>query len=200
MKERYGVRTMSQIPEVAQANAVLYRANLEENQEKRRTTMMERYGVEHNLQSRTLLEKQQKSGFKMKKFTLKGKVFRVRGYEDVAIRYIHDVLKVPVRLICTTAKEGVPSIWYNDGANVYHPDIYARVKGKWYIIEVKSDYTAGLKPRSSLFTVLHKKMVATANAGYNPKLFVVTPTGDVTVVHKPHLRTKSEIRGLVYNK
>ncbi len=200
MMQRYGVTTISQIPEVARANAIKFRENSEAHQAKRSATMIERYGVAHNLQSRALLEKQQRSAFKMKSFTLDGKTFHVRGYEDTAIRYLHEKLRVEVRHIKVTAKEGVPSIRYENGLRVYHPDIYAKVKGKWYIIEVKSDYTAGLKPRSSLFTVLRKKMVATADAGYRPKLLVVTPKGDITVVHKPHLCSKAEVKYLVYDK
>ncbi len=197
MIARYGVKTISQLPEVAKSNARKWKRRAKQAQAARKSTMLARYGKEHNLQVRSLHEKQQVSGFKIKEFTLSGKTFYLRGYEDHAVKYLHEHLGVPVKHILTTAAEGVPSIDY-DG-HVYHPDIYAKVKGRWVLIEVKSYYTAGLKPRSSLFAVMQTKFKATVAAGYEIKLMVISAKGGITVVHNPHLKTKSQIKALMDN-
>lgn len=203
MTERYGVQYAAQNPEIHAAqqkscrrnygvNCIFsdsdfikrgikrYKKNAKLYIGRRVKTMLERYGVAHASQSRDMHERQQRSGFKQRKFTIKGKDFATRGYEDIAINYLATVLKIPVTDIKTTAAEGVPSIPWKDASgksHVYHPDIYVKLDNRWYLVEVKSQYTAGiLKDSHKLFDTLRTKVRSSVSSGYRMKVFIVNPS------------------------
>lgn len=166
---------------------------------KRNATMLERYGVEHNMQSRALFEKQKLSGFKIKKFKLKGKTFKVRGYEDIAIRYLHKKYNVAVSDIKTTSAEGMPTIRYLDSdgkKHMYHPDIYARIKNKWWLIEVKSTYTCGITAhkKNGMFGTLRRKIKACVDSGYRTRVLIITKEHKVHVVANIYEKKRSQVR------
>ena len=207
MIEKYGVEYTGQSKQLSRKTrrTVRERYGVEHTfssdvvRQKSKQTMLDRYGVEHSLQHRPSLEKQQKSGFQIRKFTIKGKKFEVRGYEPQAIKFLVNQLKVNPKDILTTSAEGVPSIPWTDSAGVrhlYHPDIYAKVKGKWWIIEVKSEYTAGLcAARPYDFYRTRSKAQACISANFRFKLLVVNDTVNV-INDLPSKSRKQLIRAL----
>jgi hypothetical protein len=174
----------------------------EDVKQKAKNTKLERYGVEHMMQSREHMENQQKSGFKRKTFVLDGKTFSVQGFEPYVIKYLANTLGVSVRNIKTTAAENVPRIPWVDTRgipHIYHPDIYAKVNGKWWVIEVKSTYTAGIDtPKSGAFSIMKRKIKATISAGYNTKLVVVGPKKSIYVISKVEDMTRKDLKVKVY--
>lgn len=144
---------------------------------------IQKYGVDNPMKNRDVFEAQQKSGFKIREGYIGGKLFRVRGFELDAIRWLVEVANVPASSIHTTAAEGVPSIPYYDKElrrdRVYHPDILVVVNGRQYIFEVKSTYTCGLHKRKSGHTSGNFQRIkatarATIDAGYPFKLLIVS--------------------------
>lgn len=161
-----------------------------------RATTLERFGVEHILQDRARFERQQIVGFSIKEFRLAGKKFRLRGYEPEAVRWLYRKLGVPLNKILTTAADGLPSISYTHKSknHVYHPDIMAKVKNRWTLIEVKSSYTAGLRQdKNGMFSLLKRKAQACVDAGYRFKLAVVSVQGDVYLLENIHEKSRREV-------
>ncbi len=178
-----------------------YRSMTKDMQRKRSSTMMERYGVEHNLQDREMHEKQQKSAFRIKSMTIQGIKFKYQGYEGHVIKYLVKILNVNPKHI----KVGVdvPSIhWFDTKGkrHIYHPDIYAKVKGKWWVIEVKSAYTAGLDtPKSGMFSILKRKAQATIEMGYRFKLIICKSRSiSIHVINKVEEKSRKEVKLQVY--
>ena len=164
-------------------------------QAKSRQTMLLRYGVEHSMQHREFFEKQQRSGFKIRKVKVDGKVFLLRGYEPEALKFIV-TLGCKGSDIYSTVKEGVPSIQYEiAGINhIYHPDFYAKIKNKWYVIEVKSTYTSGLRSdKNGMFSRLKIKANATIENGYRFALIVVGVDGQCKVIRKVQEKKRSQV-------
>lgn len=169
--------------------------NSEEAKAKGKATLMKKFGVEFIMQNREVFERQQHSGFRIREFELEGKIFRVRGYEEHAIRYLYRQGCRP-KDIRTTHAEGVPSVRYShDGKqHVYHPDIKANIKGKWWVIEVKSTHTLGLK-HPETFARVKRKAKACVEAGFNFRLLLVSRTKRhrVVSVKKVHEKTRKEV-------
>jgi hypothetical protein len=181
LQERYGVTTPYKSPEV---------------QKKIRATMKARYGVEHTMQNRDLHERQQKSGFKIRTVRIKGKTFRVRGYEPEAIRWLVKHGCDP-KLILTTAAEGVPSVPYIDAdgtPRVYHPDFKVKLKNRWGLIEVKSTFTSGLvNDKRGTFSRVKAKAQACVVAGYRFKLLLVLTDGRCCVIKDIQDKTRKQV-------
>jgi hypothetical protein len=166
-----------------------------EVQAKSKKTMLERYGVEFNMQHREFFEQQQKSGFKVRKVRLSGKLFKVRGYESEALKFMVNS-GCKVANIKHTAAEGVPSIQYRvgDKCHVYHPDFYVKKDGNWYIVEVKSSYTAGLRSdKNGLFNRLKQKAKATVDNGYRFILIVVGKNKQCSIVKNLHTKKRRQV-------
>ena len=72
--------------------------------------------------------------------------------------------------------------------------VYAKVKGKWYILEVKSIYTSGLSrsSKSGWFSTLKKKIRATEEAGFRTKVLIVH-NSNVHVVSDILNKTRSQV-------
>lgn len=187
MLERYGVDNPGKLDKFKKA---------------RNKTMLERYGVEHNMQSRELFEKQKLSGFKQFLVKIGKKEFKVRGYEDIALDYLYSKLKIPTKFIINNYEQGMPSIpWIKDGKlRYYHPDIYAKIKNRWWLIEVKSTYTAGLITKSTMFYNLKRKVKASVDAGFRIKVFIISLSDKnknrykVFSIDDFHMKTKKEIK------
>jgi len=180
--ERYGVASPMSDPSV---------------QAKYKETCRKKYGVEHPFQDREVFEKQQKSGFSLKKITIAGKKYQLRGYESDAVIYLHKNLRVKPEHILTTSKDGLPTIRWTDKkgkGHVYHPDLKVKVKGKWFLVEVKSDYTLGLRSDGSktMFYVARRKAQACIDAGYRFKLLLVQK-GKVSVVSDFHETKRKDL-------
>ncbi len=185
--ERYGTKYPSQSSEV---------------QEKIRQTTFERFGVEHVMQDREMFEQQQLSGFKAQEFEIDGKTFKLRGAEHHAVHWLVNQ-GVKAKYILTTKAEGLPTIWYEDREGqerAYHPDAYVKIKGKWYIVEVKSTFTLGLLRsggRSGKFSVVKRKAKACVAAGFRFKLLIVAQTRKtyyVAEVKDMETKSRSEVK------
>lgn len=174
---------------------------------KAKATMLQKYGAEHNQQVPHLFEQQQRSGFKIRTIKVNGKRFRVRGGEGHAIKYLVHELGCSIDEIYTTAVQGKPSIPWYDNKNkyhIYHPDIYAKVKGRWFIIEVKSTYTAGITTKSGAeFYRLRMKAKGVEEAGYNFRTLLVHYGRSLPLDYRPlvikdiHQKTRKQVRSEV---
>lgn len=188
--ERYGVEAPLKCPELL---------------EKARATWTRHYGVDHPMKNREYFESQQKKGFSIRKIRIKGKIFRVRGFEGYAIKYLVKLGFEPDNIL-TTAKEGVPSIPYYDRKSktnrVYHPDMLVRREDREYIVEVKSSYTAGIMKgkkghHAGEFYRVRAKARACVDAGWKFKLLIATKNKqnkDVVVISNLHEKTLRQVR------
>lgn len=175
-------------------------------QSTREKTFMKRYGVTSPLQVPEFLQKQQRSARARKSLRIGGHAFRVQGSEDVVIRYLVDHKNVDPSLIKVTAKEGVPTLWYQTtkGGQIkrraYFPDLVIEDGEAAKIIEVKSEYTlvSGIERN-------YIKFKAAEEAGHDLWLAVVTRKGRSTEavdwIHRPGQYSKKgffrEVRKLL---
>jgi hypothetical protein len=145
--EKYGVVKASQLKEVqdkmkktcVEKYGTEWAAQAEEVKDKMKTTFLERYGVEYPLQVKEIHERQQKSGYTFKDYTLpSGKIIRVQGYEPLALDILLETITEEELL---TGYKNVPIIWYemNGNKHRYFTDIFIPSQNK--CIEVKSDFT-----------------------------------------------------------
>lgn len=189
MLKRYGVAYGGQSEDFRNQAEVTLRQTFPDGrkdpkyQARVKATYMRKYGVDHPMKDRAYFEAQQKAGFKIREVFIDGKLFRVRGFEVEAIRWLVEHAEIPVASIRTTAAEGVPSIPYYDKElkreRVYHPDILVVKNGKEYVFEVKSTYTCGLHKRKSGHTSGNFQRIkataqATVDAGFPFKLLIVS--------------------------
>lgn len=158
--------------------------------EKRRQTMMERYGVENVFQIPGNERRPAKGNASIKSYTLpSGKMVGIRGYEGNAIdmlleRLSEDMIEVSNSYAPTESK--LPIFDYvnlNQHRCRYFPDIF--IPSENLIIEVKSrwwyDANGRLGYESRLVNNLKKKQAA-IDAGYNFEFWVFTPDGSLEVI------------------
>lgn len=114
-----------------------------EAKEKKKKTMLERYGVENASQHPDLLAKRQKSSFETYVYTMpSGKQVYIQGYENFALDEVFSSWEVDEENVAVAASsQDIPRIEYVfDGKkSVYHPDIF--IKNENFLIEVKSIFT-----------------------------------------------------------
>jgi len=136
--------------------------------EKSKATNLERHGVENPQQVPEFHEKQQKSRYKWKEVVMpSGKIIKVQGYEDRAIKHMLKT-KMHEESQIETVRKNMPEIWYSktkDSNNRYYPDVFIVNKNK--IIEVKSDYTM-----LSNLDVNYKKRQACLDKGYTFEFWI----------------------------
>jgi hypothetical protein len=138
----------------------------------RKSTIFEKYGVEHQLHVPEIFERQQNNRYKTYSiFSPSGKEFKVQGYERFIIpalwrQYQEDDIVVQ--------KKALPKINYNHEGKIkkYYPD--CSIKSENIIVEVKSTYT--IKSET-----LIPKLEATATLGYIPKVYLYDK-GIITVL------------------
>ncbi len=194
----------------------------EEREEARNATSLARYGFKHYTQSpafkdhlkSVLLEKYgvdsiaeipgwhdavMQRRYKAKWVKLGKRRVAVYGYEDHAIRYLLDKGVSPADILVMVA-EGKPTIPYvHEGVRrVYIPDFYVKLKGSWWVVEVKSTYTAGVTD-VRLFNTMKRKLAATEKAGLKTALLVFSPSGTLLFRHTDSvaaLSRKRMVKGL----
>jgi len=108
---------------------VEYYTQTEKAKESQKQTFLRNYGVEHNMQNKDSFNRQQKSGFKVKKY--KNTEIYYRGsYELDFLQKFHNKYVL----------ENAPSISYfiNNKKHIYFPDFY--ISSLNLIIEIKSSY------------------------------------------------------------
>lgn len=191
--QRYGVWNFSQSDEY---QLIMTKEKTADVQARRESTMMDRYGVRSPLQIPEVFERQAETNKSLKVVNIKGKCFKVRGYEP---EVLSDLIKrgFHPEELCTTSREGRPSIrWVDvDGtARRYYPDIW--VPKDNVIVEVKGPYTLGLlEGGDGIYEEFHRKMKATAKAGYTVVLAFVSKTRKKPVyVMSPNRIGLSELR------
>lgn len=132
--------------------------------EKMKSTMLERYGVSHNMQSPELFLKNQKAMYKKKDYIWKtGEISLVQGYEPIVLKeleesgYMFEDIK--------TNESDMPEIWYfyENENHRYYPDIF--IPNENLLIEVKSPWTLQLHWGKN-----QAKFAAVKELGFNFKL------------------------------
>ena len=103
--------------------------------------------------------------YKIKTISIKGKEFKVQGYEGQVLQYLikHGVSVNSIKMY-PKAFEYIE----HGKKRTYIPDIMAKINGRWYMIEVKSNYTAGLTDDKykTYFYNLKRKSRSVQEAGY----------------------------------
>lgn len=178
--QKYGVDSYSKTPDF---------------QEKFEATMIARYGVPYPMQSQDLFEKNQKSAYLAKEFTIRKKKFCVRGYEPKVIRWLvrHGVSE---NNIATTKAEGLPSIGYlvKGKKHLYFPDMLVNDK---VLVEVKSEWTLGITRHSNeVFRRVKVKARAAVENGYKFRLALVVDNR-VLIIRNLENKTKSQVQNEV---
>lgn len=170
---------------------------------KTRRTTLKRYGVEHIMQDRSRFEKQQLSGFKIRSTVIAGKTFHLRGNEVHAVQWLVD-RGCTVEDIRHTAEEKVPTIWYveNGKCRAYHPDLYVKIRGKLYLVEVKSTFTMGIlkhspKAGGGKYSNLRKKAQACVDQGYRFLTLLIATNKRKpaygALIQRVHEKTKKQV-------
>ena len=121
---------------------VEYNLQREEIRDQIRATNLEKYGVEYNMQNPEIMEKQIKSSYYLKDYTLpSGSIIKIQGYEHYALDELFHQENIDENDIITGCKN-VPTIWYNDvneKRRRHFVDIFIPRQNK--CIEVKSTWT-----------------------------------------------------------
>lgn len=150
----------------------------DEFKKRRRAASLERYGVEDPNQCPEIARRAILGSCRVKKVKIDGRTFRVRGFEDAALKWLHEH---GVRALSTK----LPMFDYEHEGKMrrYLPDIQGRRRGKRYIFEVKSTYT--LERDWSVNEAKFNRM--NEEFGNSFALLVVRGDGSVHKVHQPTL-------------
>jgi hypothetical protein len=149
----------------------VYAENGVEIRERIKNTMLEKYGVEHQMHCAEIMERAQKNSFLNKKYTFPSeREIMCQGYEPLALDLL---LKqgVDENDILTDNEIGksvaFPKFMYQFGGSTrrYYPDIYVASEDKF--IEVKSDYTLSAEREQSFL-----KAEAVKKYGYDIEIWV----------------------------
>lgn len=152
-----------------------------------RETNLKRYGTTHYMKNPEQYEKFSKSIRSNFKHTINGKTYIVRGYEHFALDYLSK--RVNLKHIVNKVSKGLPTFIYKKDKR-YYPDFYNKKKNE--VIEVKSDYTAGLYHKN-LFKILRSKAKSVVKRGYKFKVLVFDKQGTLILKLK-------DIHRLSYSK
>ena len=146
--------------------------------EKRRTTCLERFGIENALMKPDSRLKSAKSNSVGREFTLpSGRIIGIRGYEDTAIsKLLESYTEEDLLFDDRKTNYSIPIFDYVDHRRhrlKYYPDIYifkenkiVEIKGRWWW-----DGNGAEKYKSRLYNNLRKKD-AVLSAGYNYEVWL----------------------------
>jgi len=180
IKEKYDVDHYSQTKEFKEKlkqtcqekYGCEYYLQSEDKQEKSKQTCQERYGVDHPMHNPEIFEKNQKSRFTSKQYTMpSGNTRLVQGYEHLALDFLVELYEESDII---TKSTNVPKIKYifEDKNRVYTPDIY--IPSENLIIEVKSTYTYEVNLEKNL-----AKRQACLNQGYEFMFMIFDGKGNL---------------------
>lgn len=153
-----------------------------------RATNQKKYGVDYPLQHPGIHSLAMSTGLKSRPMKVNGKIFQVQGFEPVVIRHL-----IGIGWEVSQPALSIP-YEYEGKQKMYIPDLVAiSPKGKRYIVEVKSAYTArinwdgdrGRGPRKYMGALTYVK----ENPEYSGYLFVICSKDEVLHV----LKSKREI-------
>ena len=148
--EKYGVEHFTQTNTMKEKTrktnlekyGVEYNLQREEIRDQIRATNLEKYGVEYNMQNPEIMEKQIKSSYYLKDYTLpSGSIIKIQGYEHYALDELFHQENIVENDIITGCKN-VPTVWYsdlNEKRRRHFVDIFIPRQNK--CIEVKSTWT-----------------------------------------------------------
>jgi len=146
--------------------------NYMDNREKIKQTNLRKYGVEHHMQNSECAERNMKSAYTTKKYTLpSGKVINYQGYENFGLDELLFNEKIDETDIITKRTE-VPEIWYNNkqGKRCRHyVDIF--IKSQNRCIEIKSVWTHQLNNN------IYEKQAAAIEEGYLYDVWIYSEKG-----------------------
>ena len=142
-----------------------------------RKTCVEKYGVEFPAQSAIVQQRIQKSGYKLKDYTLpSGIIVKLQGYEPQALT---ELLKTHHEDDILIGRQEQPVIWWYDAEGKKHryfSDFFIPSENK--VIEVKSTWTLNLGIESLKIPAIQ---AAVEEAGYMFELMVFDGTGTQTI-------------------
>lgn len=217
MTERYGASSTMQVPELK--CKVLDHWTPKKRKEalsKTHATLNKRYGTKGNRTKQQekayapLFEKRGKSRqkyiqdnpsklayYKVKTVKIKNRSFDVQGYEGEVLKYLVNQRKTPIKSI-TMYPLSIPYIEHGKN-RIYIVDIKAKIQNKWYLIEVKGAYTAGLfKSGQTMFYNMRRKVRAAHEAGHRMKVIIFNEKTDTFCeIDNLHELTISQVRKLV---
>lgn len=196
---RYGVPHILQNPKIrARINETVQNvygvSNLFQNEDVKqqiKETNILKYGVPNPMQNKTVFNKQQKSSFSLKDYTMQsGEIKRVQGFEPQCLKELDNGRHGP---ILAGNNDDLPIIDYtfDNKEHKYNPDIYLPEYN--LIIEVKSIYTlnADLDKNKA-------KAAATESAGYNYAFWVlVDKDSRLPIIYRLYLGELVEGRMIV---
>lgn len=180
--EKYGVKNPMQCVDIKQKvkQTCLEKYNVEnpfqneEIKQKIKTIFLQKYGVNHPMQHTYIMDKNIKSSFRTKSYTLpSGTVLQYQGYENYAI---DELLQSGIEeQDIINGCENIPDIWYestNGKIRKHFVDLYIPSQNK--CIEVKSTWTfSDAKDSEEIF---HKQKAA-KELGYNYEIWVYNGKG-----------------------
>ena len=103
--------------------------------------------------------------YQRKTIRIRGRIFSVQGYEPQVLKYLVQSGRTDVDTI-EVQPFGIEYVEHGK-TRLYIPDFRAKISGKWYVVEVKSNYTAGLvKNAKTMFYNLRRKSKAVCDAGH----------------------------------
>lgn len=168
-------------------------AKLTTFKEKARKTSIKKYGTNWPIQSKSVFEKRPKFGKTWKTVTIDEKEFFVQGYEDIFLEQHNDFNISIDELI--HGKSMCPSFSWKDDQNIehkYYPDFY--VPSKNLIIEIKSTWTYEIHLKEN-----KQKFASVINQGYQlmcviyssrrnkkPKILFTNSASDFSLINRYH--------------
>jgi predicted nucleic acid-binding Zn-ribbon protein len=99
--------------------------------------------------------------FTYRKVRIADKIFHVQGYEDIALFFMLNAKHINIQTICNGKTEIPKFTYFNGKPRTYYPDFQVNKR----IIEVKSEWTAGLDNNKS-FNVLKRKAHCVQEKGF----------------------------------
>lgn len=166
---RYGVENAMQSKEVSSRVSATWRAKTDSDlvaiRNKKAERCLVKHGVRHHFQIGEVLDKAHRSARAFKSATVKGKRFDyLQGWEDKAIKFLAE-RGVNIGKLKNRRKDvgGFPyKIKGDPDIHMYFPDFKTSTGT---LVEMKSDYTAGLTGPNKDVSVLRSKMRGVEDAG-----------------------------------
>lgn len=155
VEKKYGVDTVLKDPKT---------------REQIKATCIKKYGCEYPLQNAEIAERQMKTAYGGKEYTMpSGEIRRVQGYETF---YLDEILKTEDESDIFSDRIDMPEIWYlyNGNYKRYYPDFW--IKSKNLLVEIKSDYTMTIEPEK----IMQKKK-ACQYLGYDFEIRIYSEKG-----------------------
>lgn len=186
--ERYGVTHQSKVEDIKKQkqqtcmrnHGVLHPMQSVLVRAKSIESIRRKYGVDNVQQHPAIFERAQRTRRRAERFVYGGKNFWVQGFEKFAYPYLHEECGIPVSLM----SQRVANYKYDDPETnrrrYYIPDLFVACKTRNLVVEIKSDFTSGLKATGKILPNVKAKCKAVAREGDAMLLLVFDKHGDVS--------------------